>query len=161
MELKEIREALSIFADYMSNLDMESKELDNANTKIKEAVFWLTYLIEEDTQGESGDHGDGHQNDDHGVLQGDPEDGVTVGGGAIGGNTGLEHHVVVVLEADEDVFTAHGGVKEAGADAHEHGVQNETHEEQQEGQQEQIGCDVLLHHKTALLIAVLNVFLSQ
>lgn len=50
MELKEIREALSIFADYMSNLDMESKELDNANTKIKEAVFWLTYLIEDNEE---------------------------------------------------------------------------------------------------------------
>ena len=49
MELKEIREALSIFADYIDNFTVESKELDNANAKIKEAVFWLTYVIEEDT----------------------------------------------------------------------------------------------------------------
>ena len=50
MELKEIREALSIFADYLHNLDMESKELDNATNKVKEAVFWLTYLIEDNEE---------------------------------------------------------------------------------------------------------------
>ena len=50
MELKEIREALSIFADYMDNLPMDSKELDNATTKVKEAVFWLTYLIEDNEE---------------------------------------------------------------------------------------------------------------
>jgi hypothetical protein len=49
-ELEEIREAISIFADYMSNLNMDSKELDNATTKIKEGVFWLTYLIEENKE---------------------------------------------------------------------------------------------------------------
>lgn len=47
-EIREIREALSIFADYLCNLPNRTNELDNATTKVKEAVFWLTYLIEDE-----------------------------------------------------------------------------------------------------------------
>lgn len=45
--LEEIIDYLSIYADYIECFTAESKERDIALMKIKEAVFWLTYLIEE------------------------------------------------------------------------------------------------------------------
>lgn len=47
MEIEQIREAVSIFADYLENFtDTMGKELEIATIKLKEAVFWLTYSIE-------------------------------------------------------------------------------------------------------------------
>lgn len=46
MDIEQIIDALSSFADYIENFTVESKERDTAVTKLKEAVFWLTYLIE-------------------------------------------------------------------------------------------------------------------
>lgn len=46
MDIERIIDALSSFADYIENFTVESKERDTAVTKLKEAVFWLTYLIE-------------------------------------------------------------------------------------------------------------------
>lgn len=46
MEVEQIIDAISIFADYIENFTEESKERDMAVTKLKEAVFWLTYAIE-------------------------------------------------------------------------------------------------------------------
>ena len=45
--LEEIIDHLSIYADYIENFTSDSKERDIAIMKLKEAVFWLTYLIEE------------------------------------------------------------------------------------------------------------------
>lgn len=50
MEVNEIRDALSIFADYLDNFKDTNKELEIATIKIKEAVFWLTYSIEDDKE---------------------------------------------------------------------------------------------------------------
>ena len=46
MEIEQIIDAISIFADYIENFTEESKERDTAVTKLKDAVFWLTYTIE-------------------------------------------------------------------------------------------------------------------
>lgn len=46
--LEQIIDYLSTFADYVESFTTESKERDIAVMKIKEAVFWLTYLTEEE-----------------------------------------------------------------------------------------------------------------
>ena len=46
--LEQITDYLSTFADYIESFTTESKERDIAVMKIKEAVFWLTYLIDEE-----------------------------------------------------------------------------------------------------------------
>lgn len=45
MDMEQITEALSVFADYINHYYPESRERDTAITKLEEAVFWLTYLI--------------------------------------------------------------------------------------------------------------------
>ncbi len=47
-DLEQIINALSTFADYLESFTVESRERDTAVIKIKEAVFWLTYLSEEE-----------------------------------------------------------------------------------------------------------------
>ena len=46
--LEEIINYLSIFADYVESYTAESKERDIAVMKLKEAVFWLTYLTDKE-----------------------------------------------------------------------------------------------------------------
>lgn len=46
MEIEKIIDAVSVFADYIENFTEDNKELETANIKLKEAVFWLTYAIE-------------------------------------------------------------------------------------------------------------------
>lgn len=46
--LESIIDYLSSFADYVESFTAESKERDIGVMKIKEAVFWLTYLINEE-----------------------------------------------------------------------------------------------------------------
>lgn len=41
-----IVDALSSFIDYIENFIVDSKEKETALIKLKEAVFWLTYLNE-------------------------------------------------------------------------------------------------------------------
>ena len=79
------------------------------------------------------DAGDGHRHDhdNEGVAQSAQENAV------------LEQ-LDVVLQADKDIGAVHGGIKEAGEYTHHHGVDNETKEEHQAGQQEQITGDGLL-----------------
>lgn len=82
------------------------------------------------------DAGDGyrHDHDDERVAQGTQEHAVV-------------EQIDVVLEADKDVGTVHGGIKEAGEYAHHHGVDDEADKEHQTGQQEQITGDGLLPDK--------------
>ena len=47
-DIERIIDVLSTFADYLECFTAESKERDTAVIKIKEAVFWLTYLIDEE-----------------------------------------------------------------------------------------------------------------
>ena len=61
----------------------------------------------------------------------------------------------------EDIFPAHGGVKERGVDAHEHGIDDEHHKEYQEGCQEQVGRDGLTGHEAAGLGIDGNRFVCQ
>jgi hypothetical protein len=50
MDIEKIIDAVSVFADYIENFTVESKERDIAVTKLEEAVFWLTYTIENDEE---------------------------------------------------------------------------------------------------------------
>ncbi len=47
MEIEQITEALSIFADYIDRFYPPSRERDTALNKLQEAVFWLTYINED------------------------------------------------------------------------------------------------------------------
>ena len=55
----------------------------------------------------------------------------------------------IVLQADEHIGAVHAGVKEAGEDAHHHGVDDKADKEDEAGQQEQVTCDGLLPDKRA------------
>lgn len=44
MYSEEIKEALSVFAEYIEEFYPQSRERDLVITKLQEAVFWLTYL---------------------------------------------------------------------------------------------------------------------
>ena len=44
MEIEQIIDTICNFIDNIENFSKESKERDIAVTKLKEAVFWLTYL---------------------------------------------------------------------------------------------------------------------
>lgn len=46
--LEDIIDYLSVFADYVESFTAESKERDIAVMKLKEAVFWLTYITDEE-----------------------------------------------------------------------------------------------------------------
>lgn len=46
--LKQITDYLSKFVDYINNCTLDSMEKDNAITRLEEAVFWITYLNEEE-----------------------------------------------------------------------------------------------------------------
>ena len=46
MTIEQIINIMSTFADYIERFTEESKERDIAVSKLKEAVFWLTYAIE-------------------------------------------------------------------------------------------------------------------
>lgn len=48
MELEKIIDVLSTFADYLKNFYPQCRERDTAITRLEEAVFWLTYLNEEE-----------------------------------------------------------------------------------------------------------------
>jgi hypothetical protein len=45
--LNQITEYISKFVDYINNFTLDSRERDNAISKLEEAVFWITYLNEE------------------------------------------------------------------------------------------------------------------
>ena len=45
--LEQITEYISKFVDYINNFTLDSRERDNAISKLEEAVFWITYLNEE------------------------------------------------------------------------------------------------------------------
>ena len=47
MELEEFINLLSTVIDYIENYVIESEERNTALIKLKESVFWLTYLLEE------------------------------------------------------------------------------------------------------------------
>ena len=47
-DLEQIRDNLSTYADYLEHFTADSKERDIAIIRIKEAVFWLTYIIDEE-----------------------------------------------------------------------------------------------------------------
>lgn len=46
--LEQITEYISKFVDYINNFTPDSMEKTNAITKLEEAVFWITYLNEEE-----------------------------------------------------------------------------------------------------------------
>lgn len=46
--LEQITEYLSKFVDYINNFTTDGMEKTNAITKLEEAVFWITYLNEEE-----------------------------------------------------------------------------------------------------------------
>ncbi len=48
MELEQMIKALSSFVDYLENFIDKSKEPDIAITKLKETVFWITYLSDKE-----------------------------------------------------------------------------------------------------------------
>lgn len=47
-DLEVIIDYISKFVDYINNFTIDSIEKQNAITKLEEAVFWLTYLCEEE-----------------------------------------------------------------------------------------------------------------
>ena len=55
----------------------------------------------------------------------------------------------IVLQADEHIGAVHAGVKEAGEDAHHHGIDDKADKEDEAGQQEQVTGDGLLPDKRA------------
>ena len=48
INLEQITEYLSKFVDYINICTPDSIEKNNAITKLEEAVFWITYLNEEE-----------------------------------------------------------------------------------------------------------------
>lgn len=44
--LEQLTEYISSFVDYLENFIPQSIERDNAITRLKESVFWLTYIDE-------------------------------------------------------------------------------------------------------------------
>ena len=114
-----------------------------------------------DPQGEEAGNGHGHQNDDHGVPQTLPENGVTITDAAIGIDGFLPQQILIVLQANENIFTADGCIEEAGIHAHEHGIYHEYHKEQQEGQQKQIGSCRFPQHQLAAFCIKNNSFICQ
>lgn len=50
MDIERIRDTISDFTYYIENFTIESKERDTALVKLKEAVFWLTYLIDDNEE---------------------------------------------------------------------------------------------------------------
>ena len=46
--LTQITDYLSKFVDYINNCTLDSLEKDNAISRLEEAVFWITYLNEEE-----------------------------------------------------------------------------------------------------------------
>ena len=46
--LAQITEYISKFVDYINNFTLDSMERDNAISRLEEAVFWITYLNEEE-----------------------------------------------------------------------------------------------------------------
>ena len=46
--LTQITDYLSKFVDYINNCTLDSMEKDNAISRLEEAVFWITYLNEEE-----------------------------------------------------------------------------------------------------------------
>ena len=47
VNIEQITEYISKFVDYINNFTEDSLEKNNAITRLEEAVFWLTYLNEE------------------------------------------------------------------------------------------------------------------
>mgnify|MGYP007069845036 CR=1 FL=1 len=47
-DLKDIINGISVFVDYLNNFCVETRERDTAIQKLEEAVFWLTYLDNEE-----------------------------------------------------------------------------------------------------------------
>lgn len=47
-DLTMIIDYISKFVDYINNFTVDCVEKQNAVTRLEEAVFWLTYLNEED-----------------------------------------------------------------------------------------------------------------
>lgn len=45
--LEQITEYVAKFVDYINNFTLDSLEKDNAISRLEEAVFWITYLNEE------------------------------------------------------------------------------------------------------------------
>lgn len=45
--LEQITDYISKFVDYINNCTLDSLEKDNAISRLEEAVFWITYLNEE------------------------------------------------------------------------------------------------------------------
>lgn len=50
MTTKQILEALSVFADYIEHYYSQCRERDNVLNKLQEAVFWLTYISEDNEE---------------------------------------------------------------------------------------------------------------
>jgi len=48
MEINKIIEYLSSIVDYLESFTTDSIEKDNAISRLKETIFWLTYLNEVD-----------------------------------------------------------------------------------------------------------------
>ena len=48
VDIETMTEYISKFVDYINNFVVDCMEKDNAITKLEEAVFWLTYLNEEE-----------------------------------------------------------------------------------------------------------------
>lgn len=48
INLQQITEYVSKFVDYINNFTPESIEKNNAITRLEEAIFWITYLNEEE-----------------------------------------------------------------------------------------------------------------
>lgn len=46
-EINNIIDAISTFVEYLNNFTEESRERNTAISKMEEAVFWLTYLLED------------------------------------------------------------------------------------------------------------------
>jgi hypothetical protein len=47
-DIETMTEYISKFVDYINNFTVDCMEKTNAITKLEEAVFWLTYLNEEE-----------------------------------------------------------------------------------------------------------------
>ena len=48
MEINKIIEYLSSIVDYLKSFTSDSREKENAISRLEETIFWLTYLNEED-----------------------------------------------------------------------------------------------------------------
>ena len=98
---------------------------------------------------ETHSHGHRDDHDDEGVLQSTQEDGVG-------------KQFFVVCQTYKHVGTVHGGIKEAGHHAEDHGVDDEAQEENQAGQQEAVGGECFTPDQGAAALWLLDrCFCSQ